>query len=178
MLDKMNIIERYEELYAEMSSSNDVEKMRVFGCAEKWAFKQIAQSNPRVAQIWVEKLEAMHWNNYLSDTEAKEIADKLVNQDGSQGAKWSKDTFIQIVDKLSGDKEKEPDYNENALWVTANMIYSDHAKSIAQDMGFDTISEVPTEKMALSCYRKAVEKLCDKDRKHFIREYFASYLMD
>jgi hypothetical protein len=52
------------------------------------------------------------------------------------------------------------------------MIYSDHAQSIAEDMGQRSPNEVPNEKMALSCYKKAVEKLKDPDRPRFVREYF------
>jgi hypothetical protein len=52
------------------------------------------------------------------------------------------------------------------------MIYSDHAQSVAEDMGMSTPEAVPNEKMALSMYRKAVEKLKDVDRPKFVREYF------
>lgn len=144
----------------------------VFAEAEEWAFNKMSETSPSMAEMWLAKLEAICWYNYLSDSEAKSIAAKLINQDGIVGAKWNKDTFLSAVEKLGGEIEKEPCYNENALWVAGNMIYSDHAKSIAEDMGYATIAEVPAEKMALSCYKKAVEKLCDKDRKYFIREYF------
>ena len=65
-----------------------------------------------------------------------------------------------------------PYYNCYALWVMANMLYSDHAQSVAEDMGYKTPAEVLNEKMALSMYKKAVEKLKDVDRPHFVRQYF------
>ncbi len=170
------MIERYEELYKDMASAKDVEKMHVFGAVGKWMFCQLVETNPRAAQMALDKLEAMYWNNYLSDAEAKEICAELVNQDGTTGAKWGKDAFLQVVEKHDGEVEKKPYFNDNALWVTADMIYSDHAKSIAEDMGAQSVSAVPAEKMAYSCYRKAVEKLCDRDRKHFVRQYFAEEL--
>ena len=52
------------------------------------------------------------------------------------------------------------------------MIYSDHAQSVAEDMGMSSTEAVPNEKMALSMYRKSVEKLKDHDRPKFVREYF------
>lgn len=52
------------------------------------------------------------------------------------------------------------------------MIYSDHAQSIAEDMGYKSPKEVPNEKMAVSIYKKALEKLKDADRPRFVREYF------
>ena len=58
------------------------------------------------------------------------------------------------------------------LCVTANMIYSDMAYSIAEDMGYKTPAEVPSERMALSCYRKAVAYLRDKDMNFHVRHYF------
>lgn len=168
--------ERYEQLYEKMVGMNDEHADKVFAGAQMWAFGKVAEVAPSVAEIWLGKLEAICWNNYLSDSEAKMIATKLVNQDGSTGPKWSKEAFLQAVDKLGGNVAKEPYYNDNALWVTAVMIYSDHAKSIAEDMGHASPSEAPSEKMVLSCYRKAVEKLCDKDRKYFIRGYFEDEL--
>jgi hypothetical protein len=39
-------------------------------------------------------------------------------------------------------------------------------------MGMSCPEVVPNEKMALSMYRKAVEKLKDTDRPKFVREYF------
>ena len=170
------MIERYEELYQDMATSKDVSKMHVFGAVDKWMFCQLAETNPRAAQMALDKLEAIHWNNYLSDAEAKEICATLVNQDGTTGCKWGKEAFLQAIEKQGEETEKKPYFNENALWVTANMIYSDHAKSIAEDMDAQSVAAVPAEKMAYSCYRKAVEKLCDRDRKHFVRQYFAAEL--
>lgn len=170
------MIERFDELYMQMATSKDVEKMQLFGCVMRWMFCRLEEMNPKTAQMALDKLEATNWNNYLSDAEAKEICAKLVNQDGSIGAHWPKEQFMATVEKLGGEAEKVPFYNANALWVTANMIYSDHARSIAEDMGVQNPSAVPVEQMALSCYRKAVEKLCDRDRKHFVRPYFADEL--
>lgn len=170
------MIERYDELYKDMASSKDVAKMHVFGAVGRWMFCQLAEANPRAAQAALDKLEAVNWNNYLSDAEAKEVCSKLVNQDGSVGGRWTREAFLQAVEKLGGEVEKKPYYNANALWVTADMIYSDHARSIAEDMGLQSPTAVPVEQMVSSCYRKAVEKLCDKDRKHFVRPYFAELI--
>lgn len=74
--------------------------------------------------------------------------------------------------------EEKPSYNGLALLVAANMIYSDHAKSIAEDMGYKTVQETPNEKMALSCYKKAVELLKDPDKGFDIRRYFKGRMYD
>ena len=166
------ILERYEELYEDMATSGNKEKMMAFGDAERWAFKRMHDLSPKDAQCWLDKLEAMHWKNYLSKHEADEIAAKLINQNGRIGAHWGYETFKAAVESLGGKMNEKPYYNCYALWVVANMIYSDHAQSVAEDMGMSTPEAVPNEKMALSMYRKAVEKLKDVDRPKFVREYF------
>ena len=157
------IRERYLELYEDMAKSGMPDKMKIFGEAEKWAFGKMLETSPKTAEQWVDKLEAMNWNNYLSKAEADDIVAKFINQDNSRGAHWGYDVFKGAVESF---------YNCYALWVVANMIYSDHAQSVAEDMGHTTPAQVPNEKMALSMYKKAVEKLKDKDRPRFVRDYF------
>lgn len=166
------MIKRYLDLYEDMAMSAKPEKMHVFGNAEKWAFKKMVELSPKMAQCWLDKLEAISWNNYLTKEEAQEIAAALVNQNGTKGAHWAYEPFKAAVESLGGHPSEAPYYNCFALWVTANMFYSDHAQSVAEDMGYKTPAEVPNEKMALSMYKKAVEKLKDIDRPNFVRDYF------
>lgn len=155
---------RYDYLYNKMATSKDVPRMQVFGSAERWAFNKMMELNTKMAQMWLDKLEASEWYNYLSQAEAEKIASELQNQDGTKGAKWPFAQFESVVTSLGGDMEHEPKYNKYALWVTANMIYSDHAKSLKEIVS-DT--DLP-----LVIYKMAVEKLTDMDRPRFIREYF------
>lgn len=155
---------RYEELYSKMATSKDVNRMMVFGRAEHWAFDRMVEMNPKMAQMWIDKLEASEWHNYLSQAEAEKIAAELHNQDGSKGAKWPYATFESVVTSLGGEMEHEPKYNKYALWVTANMIYSDHAMSLKEIV---SDSDLP-----LVIYKMAVERLTDMDRPRFVREYF------
>ena len=166
------IKERYLELYEEMAKSGMPDKMKVFGETEKWAFGRMLELSQKTAEQWVDKLEAMNWHNYLSKVEADEIVAKFINQDNSRGAHWGYEVFKSAVESLGGKTYEAPFYNCYALWVTANMLYSDHAQSVAEDMGHTTPSQVPNDKMALSMYKKAVEKLKDKDRPRFVRDYF------
>lgn len=163
---------RYQHLYDTMKASKDVEKMVIFGKAEHHVFDKLAASNPSLAKEWLEMLEAVCWDNYLSEMQAEKLASKIVNQDGSAGPYWSMDTFFSVVPKLGGKLEDEPYYNKYALWLVANAHYSDFAKSTSEDMGYQTISDVPAEKMALSMYKKAVESLKDIDRSHYIADYY------
>lgn len=166
------MISRYEELYHMMANSKDPKKMIVFGESEKWVFAEVAKVHPEIAESWLSHLEAIRWRNYLSKKETDNIASRTVNQDGSRGFHWSYDVFTKAVESLGGITEEKPFYNSYALYVTANVCYSDHAASIAMDLGLKDAVSVPNEKMALSCYRKAVEKLKDPDYGFDVRRYF------
>ena len=160
-----NILERYEELYEDMATSNNKDKMIAFGDAERWAFKRIVKENPELARCWLDKLEAMNWNNFLSKHDAEKIADSLINQNGVKGPHWGYETFKNAVESLGGKVTENPYYNCYALWVAANMLYSDHYNSAKE--------YVPESDMPKYFYTMAVEKLKDIDRHKFIREYYA-----
>lgn len=172
MKTRKEIVERYHELYNKMVSGKDPKNMMVFGESEKYMFELLAESHPELAENWLSHLEAVCWNNYLSETEASNIAMSMKNIDGTSGFHWTCDVFSRAVESLGGILEESPYYNSYALCVVANMIYSDMSDSIAEDMGYKTIMEVPNEKMALSCYKKAVSFLKDKDDVFKVRKYF------
>ena len=177
-MNREQMIERYDELYGVMKSSRDTEKMKIFGEAEKGMFRQLASTNPTMAETWLMQLEAVCWDKYLSEKEARNIAKHIINQDGTKEFHWPYDVFTKAVTQLGGITEEKPYYNSYALWVTANMIYSDHARSVAEDMGYKSPLEVPNEKMALSMYKKAVESLKDPDKGYHIRKYFKGKMHD
>lgn len=54
--------------------------------------------------------------------------------------------FYKILLAKENIKEGKPYYNSYALATVANMVYNDHTKSIAEDMGYKTVSEVINEK--------------------------------
>lgn len=158
------IQERYDELYETMAMSRDARKMRIFGEAEKWGFAQVLSMNPSIAEKWLKKIEAVDWNNYLTDEEANEIAEGLVNQDGRTGPMWNRSQVEGAIRGFGGDMEFMPYYNDDAMYVMMNTIASDH---------LDTLREyVPEQDMTRVVYKLSVEKLKDKDRPQFIREYF------
>lgn len=164
--------EKFHQIYMMMASSSEVGDMKIFGHAAKQMFERMTKTDPAAAAEWLAMLEPIRWHNYLTYELAKNLAEKLVNQDESKGPHWSMDTFFGVVTKLGGKIEDEPYYNKYALWLVANAHFSDFAVSTAMDMGYKMVSEVPEEKMALSMYRKAVESLKDVDRSHYIRDYY------
>ena len=159
-----DLIKRYDELYEDMATAKDPKKMMIFGDAEKWIFHEIAKAHPELAEKWLSKLEAGKWNNYLSESEAEHIANKIMNQDGTRGAHWDYDTFKGAVESLGAKMRDEPFYNCYALWIMANALWSDHHKSLSEF--------VPKEQEPKVYYLMAVEKLKDVDYPKFIRKYY------
>lgn len=158
------LIEKYDELYDDMATAKDPMKMMAFGDAEKWMFHSLAHQHPEIAEMWLTRLEASKWHNYVSKSEAHELASKLINQDGTRGPHWDYETFKGAVESLGGKMTDEPYYNCWALWLTANMRYSDNYKSASEF--------VPKDMMPKYFYNVAVENLKDIDRPKFVRDYF------
>lgn len=172
MRTKEQMMDEYEMYSLKIIKSKDKKHMEVLADVCEWLFCQAATKMPEVAESALAHLAATEWNNYLSQDEAMNIGKRTINQDGSKGFHWTYDVFTAAVKSLGGMVEDKPHYNSYSLWVTACVIYSDHANSIAEDMGFKSPKEVPNERMALSCYKKAVEKLKDPDAGFSVRKYF------
>lgn len=157
-------MERYCDLYEDMVADNNQSQRKIFGDAEKWAFHQILEVNPEIAEEWVKRLEASGWFNYITAEEFDRLNSGLVNQDGSKSGHWTLAEITDVVGRMNKNMECEPFYNKYALALTMNMLYSDHknsASSFVQDSALPTFF-----------YHQAVEKLKDRDREYFIRPYF------
>lgn len=164
MGNNATIQERYDELYETMAMSRDARKMKIFGEAEKWGFAQVLAMNPSIAEKWLKKIEAVDWNNYLTDEEADDVVEGIVNQDGRTGPMWNRSQVSGAVRANGGSLECMPYYNEQALFVMMNSIASDHLNTLRE--------YVPEQDMAKVVYKMAVEKLMDRDRPEFIRSYY------
>ena len=107
----------YDELYDDMATAKDPKKMMVFGEAEKWMFHSLADKHPEIAEMWLTKLEAGKWHNYLSKSEAEQITSKMLNQDGTRGPHWSYETFKNAVESLGAKIKDEPYYINNLIGI-------------------------------------------------------------
>lgn len=160
----MNYQEKYDELYAIMANSGDPAKMHIFGEAEKWAFEQMNRTNPDMAKKWLDRIEAVKWDNYLCEASAMAIVSKFVNQDGTMGAKWNYQQVMDAVRAAGGNESEQPYYNSWALFVVMNWIASNSWK---------TLSTLTTEdKMPSVVYALALDYLKDPDEPHFIQRYW------
>ena len=80
-----------------------------------------------------------------------------------------KERYLELYEDMASSRmpekmSEEPYYNCWALWVVANMLYSDHAQSVSMFVAKDELPKV--------FYTMAVEKLKDRDRPRFVRHYF------
>lgn len=167
--------ERYAQLYKDMKTSKDVTKMKMFGAAFTQMFDKVAVSHPDIALATIEFLSAMEYNNFVTAAEAMDVAMDFINDDtaitGSaeptRGAHWNMEVLKGFLTQKGLPLEEKPYYNWPALWLTVNMIYSDYGNTLVELLG-----SKENEKVAVASYKMALAKLKDKDRKHFIREYF------
>lgn len=167
--------DRYAHLYAEMAKSKDTSKMRLFGTAFTQMFDKVAASHPDIASATIDFLQAIEYHNYVTVTEATDVAHHFINDDiaitggaePSADAHWSMEALKGFLTQKGLPLEDKPYYNWPSLWLTVNMEYSDYADAISEMLGTKD-----NEKIAVACYKMAVKKLKDKDRPHFIREYF------
>lgn len=178
MRSKEELLDRYHELTEHAYKSKDVKNMRMLAKANDYMFNQLVMVHPDMADKYIDHIEQIDWNNYLSENEAINISSHIINQDGKKGFHWTYDVYKKVIEDAGFSMCMEHEYNSYALFVTANMIYSDMAKSIAKDMGHQSVSEASDVKMALSCHEKAIELLTDQDHGYNVRDYFKSKMYD
>ena len=167
--------QRYNELYAIMKDSKNVQNMRVFGEAFTHTFGEVAEKHPELAQNIINMLSAVEYHNFVTADEASAIAAKFINDDtmlvGSDkptlGAKWRMDDLRAFLTAHQLTTSDKPYYNWPALWLTTNMIYSDFADTLVKLLGTKD-----SERIATACYEMAVAKLKDADKPMFVRDYF------
>lgn len=87
-------------------------------------------------------------------------------------APWPMLVWRQAMNNLGIATEEEPFYNSCALWVTMNMLYSDHAETMANKIWGKPLAEIPTETLVKTIHALALDKLKDKDGVFEIRKYF------
>ena len=153
-MEAREIIERYDAMHLDDSLLRK-------------CFVMLAESSQKSALSYLDCIEGMHtYNNYVTEPEANDIVSSFVNCDGSSGAKWSVNQIVDFVQSVGAEYDREPYYNKFALYVAMNMMHSDHCKVLSKWSEGDSI------RYAEMCYDLAISQLTDRDRQHWIREYF------
>ena len=168
-MDKKELYEKFCDLLCEVRKSEEPEDREIVHGILKKAMYLLSETNTRNFKELVECLEGnLKYYNFLTETEADEIVDKFINQDGSRGPKWrNPEDVFHKVEELGGRTECEPHYNKWALYVTMNKFSSDQHNVIAKWVSDDR------DKYFEACYELAVTQLKDKDRQCWIRPYYS-----
>lgn len=166
-MNQKEMKEKFAKLYNYMATSNNTEYMKAFGNTMTEMMDWMIANKPEEAEEWIEKLCSIKWDNYLTQREAEKIVASMVPK-----APWSMLVWRQAMNNLGIATEEEPFYNSCALWVTMNMLYSDHAETMANKIWGKPLAEIPTETLVKTIHALALDKLKDKDGVFEIRKYF------
>lgn len=156
--------EKFEELYNSIIASRSTKNMKLLGCMTKKIMNSIIETHPQMAEEMLNVLEAVNWDNYLTEKEAELIISKMVPQ-----PKWTKQQWKNNMTAIDEPIEKNPSYNKCALYVTMSMIDSDSGNTLKRLVPDDI------EYFKL-LYSLAVDKLTDRDGVFDIRHYFCEIL--
>ena len=151
--------DKYYELYGYMSSSGNPDNMKAFGLVMNEMMDWMIANKPDAAQEWIEKLDSIKWNNYLTQKEAENIVAGMIPK-----APWTRDQWKSSMAQQGYELERKPYYNPCALWVVMNMIMSDSSDTIAKYISCDDAFNI--------VYDLAIDKLTDEDKMFSIRKYF------
>lgn len=157
---------KYADLYGYMANSKDPANMKAFGKVMTEMFMWYADNKPDAAQDWLDKLEAIKWDQYLTPKEAEKILSGMVPK-----APWSREVWNSAMDQLGLKKEEAPYYNKCALWVEMNKQYSDQGETVAELLGMP-LASIPADRIVPAMYKMALNLLKDKDHVYNIRSYF------
>lgn len=158
-MNAQELREKYYSAYEYMKNSKDTKNMMVFGRVMTTMVNDMIDSNPSKAEEYICKLEAIKWENYLTEREAEAIVLKMNPQ-----RPWTRDQWRVTMEQHGYVLEEEPYYNRCALYVTMSMIYSDDIESLKHfTNGIDMFEFI---------HALALNRLKDKDKVFDVRKYF------
>lgn len=162
-----NLTEKYIDLYKFMAASNNPQNMRLFGEVASEMMDWMIKNQPSQAEMYIEKLCAMKWRQYLTKNEASAIMQKM-----DPAAKWSFDAWKSAMERYSLEAERPSVFNAYALWVEMNAKYSDYSEALAAKAFGKPLAEIPEQNVFALIHALAVASLTDKDEVYCIRHYY------
>jgi hypothetical protein len=159
MATQEELKKRYEGLYRYMAASKQTEYMMRFGDVMNEMMEWMIANQPNAAQEWIDKLECIKWDNYLTPKEADSIVATMNPQ-----RPWTREQWKDAMEKHGYMLEEEPYYNRCAMYVTMSMIYSDSYDTLNRYTSGGDIFEV--------IHALALDKLKDRDGVFSVRTYF------
>lgn len=157
----------FDDLYSMIVSSNNIKHMHILGDITKSMMYKFIEAYPQTARGYLDTLQAIKWNNYVTKKEAEQIVSNMEPK-----PMWSYSRWEELVkENHNVIAEHEPCYNKYALYVVMCMIASDSINTIKELFEqFD--QEADEKKLFKFIYKLAIDKLQDVDKKFNLRSYF------
>lgn len=106
-----------------------------------------------------------NYGDFLTEREAENITENLVNYDKTKGPKWPRpEMLFETVRSVGGTVEEPRKYNRWVLFTAMNMIHADYGGVL---MNMASGSEY-----AKLVYKMAIAFINDPDREKGVRSYF------
>lgn len=99
--------------------------MHVLGQVVKSMMNRFIESYPQWAREYLDTLRAVKWCNYLTAKEAEQIVANMQPK-----PLWNRTAWEGMITNLGLPMQDEPHYNQEALYVTMQMICSDDAETL------------------------------------------------
>lgn len=165
-MDKNEMKQKWDELYAIMESSKNPKVMILFGEVMKVMMERSINYDQTFAEKMLEKLCAIKWKNYVTAEEADMVVMKMDPQPS-----WTREQWARQMERLGLPLEEAPYYNKWAAYLTMCMKVSDSKASIARLMG-KMPTELTDDELATGTHLLAMDVLKDKDGMFDLRQYF------
>lgn len=160
--------EKYQMLYNYMANSNTPKYMMIFGEVENEMMDWMIKNQPSAAEMWIEKLCSIKWEQYLTKQEATNIINGMMPK-----APWSYEVWDGAMTKLGLEREREYVFNKYAMWVVMSQVYTDFGRTLAKALG-EPLEEIPAENFLPIIHDMALDLLLDKDEVYNVRTYHLS----
>jgi hypothetical protein len=144
--------------------------MKMLGWVTKAMMYDMIDAHPQQAEEYLNILESVRWDNYLTVKEAETIVNAM-----SPAPKWTRQQWLKTMEQMNLVPEEAHCYNRCALYVTMCMIDSDDGETIAMMMGKTGVATNDMDYFAM-VNKFAMNKLCDRDGVFDIRRYFKDVL--
>lgn len=156
----------FKELYDYIVCSNEEDKMHVLGKVTKDMMCKFIESYPQQAREYLDMLQSVKWNNYVTAREAEGVIAKMIPKPA-----WSRSAWNSMMSEMGYPQHEEPYYNDSALYLTMCMISSDSGETIQSLMKSKGVA-MDQEAMFKAIHLFALDKLMDKDGVFNVRTYF------
>lgn len=146
-MNKKEMTEKFQELFSNMASGDNVGKMKLFGRVMGDMMQELIETHPEKAEEYLERLEAVKWKNYLTQKEAEQMVAEM-----EPAAPWSREQWMTAMKQHGYELEKWPCYNSCALWTEMNMLMSESSKTISKYVQssdqFKVVHDLAVDKLA------------------------------